>query len=231
MALKVKRSIKKYIPKIIFGIIGVIFLGLVTYLAIWEKNYYAEKEGSERMAPGVVGDIVVEEEEVSNEPIPEKTVKEYRVAADKPRYITIEKLGINNARIIEIGVKKNGQMATPNNIYDAGWYNKSAKPGTGKTAILDGHNGGPGVNGIFKNLKNLQAGDIIIIEMGDGRILNYRVYDNVSVKLEDANKKMAEIQNSPVEGVESISIISCVGEWSQKQRTYLSRQFLRATLM
>ena len=65
--------------------------------------------------------------------------------------------------------------------------------------------------------------------MGDGKVYTYRVYDNVVVKLEEANKKMSLLQVSPVDGQESISIITCTGEYSLKQKTYLSRQFLRAT--
>jgi hypothetical protein len=65
--------------------------------------------------------------------------------------------------------------------------------------------------------------------MGDGKVYTYRVYDNIEVKLSEANIKMQLLATSPVDGQESISIISCVGEWSLKQKTYLSRQFLRAT--
>ena len=35
---------------------------------------------------------------------------------------------------------------------------------------------------------------------------------------------------SPVPGTEALTLISCVGEWSQVQQTYLSRQFVRAVL-
>ena len=81
----------------------------------------------------------------------------------------------------------------------------------------------------FEHLNNLVAGDMIQIEMGNGTIYNYRVYDNFEVKLSEADKKMSMLSVSPVNGEESISIISCIGEWSLKQQTYLSRQFLRAT--
>lgn len=227
MSLEVKKSHKKCIPYIIWGVVILIAGVLIARVAIWEKNYYEEKEGSERATAGIVGDV--ETTEVSDEVVTEEQQKEYTVAANKPRYLTIEKLGVKNARIFEVGVNSKGQMETPNTNYDAGWYNGSSLPGTGGTAILDGHNGGPSSYGIFKKLNTLVSGDIIKIEMGDGRVFEYRVYDNFEVKLSEADKKMSLLTVSPVAKTESISIISCIGEYSLKQKTYLSRQFLRAT--
>ena len=226
-SLKVKKSCKKYLPYVIWGVVILVLGTLVLRVAIWEKNYYEEKEGSERAVAGVVGDV--DSSEVSDEVVTEEMQREYTVAADKPRYLTIEKIGVKNARIFEVGVNSKGQMETPNTNYDAGWYNGSSKPGTGGTAILDGHNGGPSSYGIFKKLNTLVAGDLITIEMGDGTVYNYRVYDNFEVKLSEADSKMSLLAVSPVARTESISIISCIGEYSLKQKTYLSRQFLRAT--
>ena len=228
MSLEVKKSIKQYLPKIIGGTLLFILAICVLRIAIWEKHYYAEKEGSERAVAGVVGDVD-SSNNVSDEVVTDEQRSEYVVAANKPRYLTIEKLGVKNARICEMGVNNKGQMETPNTNYDAGWYKKSSLPGKGGTAIFNGHNGGPSSYGIFKKLNTLVAGDLIKIEMGDGRVFTYRVYDNFEVKLSEANKKMSMLSTTPAPGEESISIISCIGEWSLKQKTYLSRQFLRAT--
>lgn len=227
MSLEVKKSIKKYIPKVLLVILIIVAGYFFLKVKIWEDKYYAEKEGSQRATAPVTGDIDVTE--VSEEEVTIVQRNQYTVDPDKPRYLYIDKLGIDKARIMEVGISTKGQMQTPYSIFDAGWYNASSKPGEGGTSILDGHNGGPGVNGIFKNLNTLVAGDEIRIEMGDGTIYTYRVYDNFEVKLSEADEKMKLLMKSPVEGQESISIISCVGEWSLQQKTYLSRQFLRAT--
>ncbi len=229
MSLEVKKSIKKYIPKIIMWVLGIILLLCIIKIALWEEKYYREKEGSERAKPELVGDVEYSEEIISEEKVTEKQIVEYTVPADEPRYLYIDKLGINRARIMSVGVNSKGQMQTPRSIYDAAWYNKSAKPGKGRTAILNGHSGVGSSKGIFNNLKTLTAGDEIRIEMGDGSVYIYRVYDNFEVKLSEANQKMSMLQTSPVDGVESISIITCTGDYSLNQKTYLSRQFLRAT--
>jgi len=84
------------------------------------------------------------------------------------------------------------------------------------------------MQGVFKNLHLLEKGDLIQIEMGDGTKYQYQVYDNLTVGLDEANQKMRSLQVSPIQGVGSISLITCTGEWSDLQKTYLSRQFLRA---
>ena len=130
-----------------------------------------------------------------------------------------------------MGVNASGELATPNNIFDVGWYEASGKPGLGGTMIIDGHNGGPHVLGVFKNLPDLVEGDIITVERGDGLVFNYRVVENEAVALADADAYMAVAARSPEPGVESVTLISCTGEWSQQQGTYLSRQFTRAVLV
>ena len=77
-------------------------------------------------------------------------------------------------------------------------------------------------------MPSLVKGDKIIIEMGDGTKYTYEVYDNTTVPLDEADSQMYKMEQTPVAGKESISLITCTGEWSQVQQTYLSRQFLRA---
>ena len=223
MSLKVK-NYKQYLPKIIWSIIGLALVAFIFRVAIWEHNYYTEKEGSERAVAESSGpDLEVEEDEPDSE--------SYTVAADRPRYLSIEKLGVKNARILEVGINSNGELSTPKNIFDAGWYFASGKPGFGGTMLLDGHNGGPTKDGIFKHLDTLTIGDLITVERGDGEIFTYSVIENASVDLDESDAWMSRVQQSPESGKESLSIITCTGEWSQARNTYLSRQFLRAVLV
>ncbi|MBR2994004.1 class F sortase [Candidatus Saccharibacteria bacterium] len=225
MSLKIKgwRKITRWA---IWSVLGILFLVFLVKVATFENSYYTEKEGSERAA---VEDNS-SEELIEVEPT-DIEVREYTVAPDRPRYLKIDKLGITRARILPMGVNASGELATPNNIFDVGWYEASGKPGFGGTMIIDGHNGGPRVLGVFKNLPDLVEGDIITVERGDGLVFNYRVVENEAVALADADAYMAVAARSPEPGVESMTLISCTGEWSQQQGTYLSRQFTRAVLV
>ncbi|MBR3132290.1 class F sortase [Candidatus Saccharibacteria bacterium] len=213
----------------IWSVVIVLFSVFLIKVMVFEANYYNEKEGSERVV--AVEETNTQEEELIEEEPTEEEVREYTVAPDHPRYLTIEKLGIHNARILEMGVNTKGELDTPRNVFDVGWYNGSGKPGQGGTMIIDGHNGGPHVYGIFKRLPDLVNGDVITVERGDGVVYRYKVVENVSILLSEADSYMKTAGRSPEEGKESVTLITCTGEWSQTQGTYLSRQFTRAVLV
>lgn len=209
----------------IISILLIVFAVFFIRVLVFENQYYSEKEGSERAVA-----MEFDEELVEVAPTTEEVV-EYTVPEDRPRCLSIERLGITNARVLPMGINDAGELSTPNNIFDVGWYYASGKPGQGGTLLIDGHNGGPHVQGVFKDLPALGEGDIIKIERGDGAIFRYSVIENKTVALSDSNDYMATAMMSPMRGVESVTLISCTGEWSQAQSTYLSRQFVRAILV
>lgn len=228
MTLKMNKNAKTIIPRVLGVIVLVLIVAFFVRVAVFENGYYAEKEGSERAVSasnventtGSLVEIAPTEAEISK----------HTVNVDEPRYLTIEKLNISNARILSVGVDGNNALGTPNNIFDAGWYTGSSKPGQGGTLLMDGHNGGPHVRGIFKELPSLAVGDLIVIERGDGVKFTYSVVDNVEVPLSESDKYMTTAMKTPEAGKESVTLISCTGEWSSTQNTYLARQFVRAVL-
>ncbi len=226
MSLKINnwRTVAKWV---VWAVIAIVFLAFFIRVAVFENEYYSSKQGSERAVAGTIsaGDELEEEKPDEN------AVKEYTVAADRPRYLSIEKLNITNARVLAMGVNTSGELDTPRNIFDVGWYDGSGKPGQGGTMVIDGHNGGPHVYGVFKDLPNLAIGEIITIERGDGVKYNYRVVENEQISLDESNKYMAIAMKSPENGKESVTLITCSGDWSDERKTYLSRQFVRAVLV
>ncbi len=229
MSLKLDFNWKKCIKWVVLGLVGVLFLVFFVRVATWEDAYYRDKEGSER-------DVVQREVETAREELDEtvpteQEVVEYVVAADRPRYLSIEKLGVVNARVLPMGINDDGALATPNNIFDVGWYESSGKPGEGKTMVIDGHNGGPNVYGVFKYLPDLVAGDEIVVERGDGVKFRYSVVENKEVSIDASDDYMVTALRTPEKGKESITLISCSGDWSWERYTYLSRQFVRAVLL
>jgi LPXTG-site transpeptidase (sortase) family protein len=221
---------KHKIPRIILGAVLFLLLGCIVKVAIWEHFYYNDKEGSVRAVaptPEPDDDDIVYDE---TEPTPE-VIAEWKVAPDKPRYLSILKIGVKNAKILEIGVKKNNQLDVPSNIFDVGWYRNSAKPGSGGTLLIDGHNGGPTKDGVFKHLDSLAKSDLITVERGDGEIFTYEVYEFNIVPLSEADAYMSKMQTTPVPGKESLSLITCTGGWIAASRNYDHRVMLRATLV
>lgn len=225
MSLKIK-GWRKIVKWSIWAILAVLLIVFLVRVLVFENNYYGEKEGSERSGVVVQENTDLDETEPS-----EKEIAEYNVAPDRPRYLSVDKLKVKNARVLPMSVNTAGELDTPRNIFDVGWYEASGKPGQGGTMVIDGHNGGPHVHGVFKNLPDLASGDIIKVERGDGAVFNYKVVENKTVSLADSDAYMSAAARSPEQGVESVTLISCTGEWSQAQGTYLSRQFTRAILV
>lgn len=211
---------------VVLAIVTVLAAFFIVRTAIWEIAYYNAKEGSARATTTTAqtGDTTAYIET----PPTEQEVSEYFVADDYPRYLTITALGIEKARILEAGLTEDGAIATPVNIYDVAWYNGSSLPGKGGTVVIDGHNGAD-QKGVFKQLASLAVGSEIEIEVGGRSVpYRYRVVENISVPIAESDDYMATAFSSPVSGTESLTLISCTGQWLGSQSTYDHRVFVRA---
>jgi hypothetical protein len=105
----------------------------------------------------------------------------YLLLGNFRRYFMAAPLEIPNkagvqSRILPVGVDATNELKTPQNIFDVGWYEGSAKPGSYYSALLlNGHVSGPTKPGFFAKLQKLAVGDIVTVECGDGQQFNYRV--------------------------------------------------------
>ncbi len=215
-------------------IIGIIVLLLATVffgrVAIWEHAYLNRMEGSERATSSLNTNTEGTEEEVDKAIPTETEISEYIVAADRPRYLNIPSIKLDRARITEVGIKPNGELGTPYNIYDIGWYNESGLPGSNEVSVMDAHGGAPGI-GAFGSLTNIKRNDEIKIEMGDGREFTYLVVDTATKALgEEANNYMITAFESPEADKGSLTLITCTGLYWSTSQTYSHRFFVRAVL-
>ena len=229
MIVKNRNSRKRKVFTIILVIAWLSFAGFSAYY-VYTHFIDVKPEVITRVDPNGV------EIKVDERPVTVQAKQEWTVPASYPRYISIPKLGIDNARIVQLGIiKKTGQLDAPVSIHDAGWYNGSALPGKGGAMLMDGHNGGPNFGGIFEKLRELKNGDEIIIERGDGKKLTYVVKDNRDLNVKDINDPsnkwgMATMTNSIEAGKEGLNIITCVGQWDERSQTFNERTMLRAVI-
>ena len=229
MIVKNRNSRKRKIFTIILVISWLSFAGFSAYY-IYTHFIDVKPEVITRVDPNGV------EIKVDERPVTVQAKQEWTVPASHPRYISIPKLGIENARIVQLGIiKKTGQLDAPVSIHEAGWYNGSALPGKGGAMLMDGHNGGPNFGGIFEKLRDLKNGDEIIIERGDGKKLTYVVKDNRDMNVKDINDPankwgMATMTNSIEAGKEGLNIITCVGQWDERSQTFNERTMLRSVI-
>jgi len=130
------------------------------------------------------------------------------VAPGMPRYIIIPKLSVK-ARVLSVGLTKDGAVGTPTNVYDTAWYNGSAKPGQAGASLIDGHVSSWTTHGIFYGLYNLQPGDNFSIELGNGSQLNYRVVKSATYSADSVD--MAAVLSPIDPSAPGLNLITCSG--------------------
>lgn len=192
----------------LFGI-GVAVLGLKT-------NKHVEAQ-----VQSVVNRAEQSDEGVPKEEKPSQAVmSSYAVDPNLPRYIRINKLGVY-ARVQRQGLTKTGALKAPGNVYDAGWYENSSKPGEGGAMLLDGHVAGPTAKGVFNRIKDLKAGDVIEIERGDGQKFSYAVVK--STVSDVASTDMSAALTSVTPGKAALNMITCTGKYNSSTGEYDQR--------
>lgn len=147
----------------------------------------------------------------------------YSVPASHPRQLIIPSLGID-ANILSMSATKEGSVEAPTSAWDAGWYNKSALPGSVSGAmIIDGHvNDTLNGAGIFYSISRLMSGDTITIEKGDLTRINYRVTEVEQVPRDDVD------MNSLMRLSGGLHLITCGGRYIEAQKTYDDRVIVTA---
>lgn len=144
----------------------------------------------------------------STKPSPQ-VIAQYSVPPTNPKYIAIPVIGITNTPVRKLGLLKTGAIATPDNIYEAGWYAGSALPGHSGAMFIYGHVSSWAATGLFYNLKKLVAGDKIILTRGDNTIYRYQV---VSTKSYPYNAVAMNQVLSPINPTKpGLNLMTCSG--------------------
>jgi len=136
----------------------------------------------------------------------------------RPVRLQIPKLKVD-AKIDFLGLTKDGDMASPNDIANAGWYKLGTMPGNEGSAVIAGHRTGfKGVPGIFTNLGKLQKGDNIIIIDEQQQTIRFVVQE---IRTYKQNEKPAEVFTS-ANGAH-LNLITCTGSWSSANNSFSER--------
>lgn len=139
--------------------------------------------------------------------------------AGLPKYLNISKLSIH-APVEQVGVTKNGAMGVPTNIWNAGWYTGSARPGQTGAAFIDGHSSSSG-GALFGKLDKLKVGDSITVERNDGIVVTYSV-----AKISIVNRNYVDMASmlKPYDSHKNgLNIMSCIGSWIASESTLENR--------
>ncbi len=132
-----------------------------------------------------------------------------------PLALSIADLDVSTAPVEPVGIEENGELEVPG-AEAIGWYQFGSGIGGGRgSTVLAGHIAYNGVDGVFRNLDQMQQGQIISVEH-DGAELSYEVtevvqYTKESLPIEDLFRE---------DGAERIVLITCGGSFNPSIRSY-----------
>lgn len=157
------------------------------------------------------------------------TFKSYTVAPQDPRYLRMPSLGVA-ARVMSVEATGTGDIVPTQNIFDVGWLSDTARPGvnTGVTVII-GHTSGIGRQGSFTDLANMQLGDAIEIERGDGVVLKYKVDAVELFRYDKFDIRQAVRPYTP--GKAGLNLVTAPGPYNIRTNTYEDRIVVYTTLL
>lgn len=164
-------------------------------------------------------DIITFSPDTPDETDPETSGFVWKGSANDPRSISLPTINAEGY-VQKVGIDQSKQIAVPSNVFMAGWYVKSARPGEKGLSIIDGHINGQVKDGIFAKLSQLKAGDEFELEMGNGKVLHYKIKDVQTVKLSEALSYLFS-QQPNIE--RQLNLITCGGDYDPSAKTYEQR--------
>jgi LPXTG-site transpeptidase (sortase) family protein len=199
------------------------FIVAIAMLAYAAQGLLKQWQATTGPAEPVTGEVLTTSTTTPQEvPIEEAAV--VPTPADMPRSIelpTIEASGF----IQKVGIDSTNAVAAPSNIFLAGWYINSVKPGEVGVSLIDGHVQGVYKEGIFKKLSKLQKNDVFYVVYGDGSRRSFTVQSTADYSTEEASTKMLE----PVDGIErQLNLITCAGVYNKQTSQYEQRTLVVA---
>lgn len=145
---------------------------------------------------------------------------------DLPRQLRIPALNIDTS-VLHVGINADGNMATPGNFVDTGWYKYGTVPGFVGSAVIDGHvDNALALAGVFKNLENLKPGDNIYVDTASSTQLRFVVEEVVAYPV--AEVPLERVFNAKDKA--RLNLITCAGNWNQSQKQYSERLVVYAVL-
>ncbi|HEY4964165.1 MAG TPA: sortase [Candidatus Saccharimonadales bacterium] len=212
-----KKLTSTLVSNILIGIaIALLITGLGVSLLDWRSNLKADQHAAKLVnaanhstKPAVPSDITQPDTVPSTIQPSTNDLANYIVAPNLPRYLIIQKLGVD-ARVLSVGVNAQGALETPDNVFDTAWYNGSSQPGQPGTMLIDGHISSWTTHGVFYGLNTLKPGDTIELQRGDGTMFTYKVVKTQVYNASNVDMTTAMTPINP--SVPGLNLISCTGD-------------------
>jgi LPXTG-site transpeptidase (sortase) family protein len=215
--------------KLIIGGVAILLVGGFIGRTLWNEH---------RLTSDIpMSPLILEEDEISTEPVSDEEVANHcaETADNALCRLGMPTIDASNTKVVTLGtvVKKgNRHIAAPRGLYEAGWYDGSVLPGENGITFINGHSSlnNPAT---FNRLKDLQVGDKITLERGDGTIFTYKIAEVSRISLDDANGWVKNNLGSADtrrrnSGGNVLYLMTCVGSWNLNESTMNERILVRA---
>ncbi len=131
-----------------------------------------------------------------------------------PSRLRIPSIGVD-AWIGAVGLRSDGSMDVPNNLWSSSWLATGPRPGQAGNAVIAGHRG-VGSPALFSHLENVQPGDRIYVSDAAGNEVVYVVTRVASLDL-STSTQVAVFGPSTAP---QLVLITCFGQYMNSARTY-----------
>jgi LPXTG-site transpeptidase (sortase) family protein len=147
--------------------------------------------------------------------------------ASAPTEVSIPKIGAKSS-LVPLGLNPDRTIQVPpvEQPMQAGWYDKAPTPGEAGPAIILGHVDGNKKPGIFYRLKEMAAGDEVLVSRQDGSTARFKVTKVDQVSKQDFPTE--EVYGN-TEGPE-LRLITCGGVFDHSAKSYQDNIIVFATL-
>lgn len=134
---------------------------------------------------------------------------------------------------IEVGTIADGVMLDPSGPWVVSWYEQLGEMGQGDNVVMAGHvdywDTGPA---IFWSVPSLQPGDVISLVGENGQQYDYAIeWTQLFDVATELTPEVIQTQVVGNTGQESLTIITCGGEFDAARGEYLQRWVLRANMI
>src|SRR3954453_1989544 len=155
--------------------------------------------------------------------------------APKPEGVAPVELQVDSVGVdapVEVGNVTDGVMQDPSGPWVVSWYEPLGKIGEGGNVVIAGHvdywNVGPAV---FWDVRDLPEGDIIRVVGEDGKNYEYAVQWTTSYMADQLTPEVIQKDIVGDTGQETLTLITCGGEFNPDTGEYNQRWVVRANLI
>lgn len=149
------------------------------------------------------------------------------LAASTPTSVSVPSIKAESS-LISLGQKPDGELEVPSlqTPMQAAWYDKSPTPGSLGPSVILGHVNGSGKPGIFYRLKDVKAGEQILVNREDGQTAVFTVanIDTVPKAAFPAEQVYADTPDS------QLRLITCGGVFDPAAKSYEANIVVYANL-